>query len=236
MADTTGTLRPTASPAGTFESILATGAVAALIIVGMWYILSALALLYAKRTRNRSIKSAVARWGAPIIKTLAATSLATSLATPAFAAGEPIDLSWGADVPASVAESEPSGYLPADPDNLWLPRHAASRADLQPKTTGSAASLSPQTSVEGSAPFATSAETSALSTASAHTDPDAGRQPLQSTYTVKPGDNLWSIVRSHYSPTTDSEAANLVLDLWQANASTITDPNVIYPGQALQLP
>ena len=98
------TSRPVSSPRGDFEHLLVIAAFGALLVVALWYLTSIAALIYAKRTRDRRLRAAVARWGAPLIKTLAATGLATALATPAMASTDPVDLSWGSDAPESASE------------------------------------------------------------------------------------------------------------------------------------
>ncbi len=50
------------------------------------------------------------------------------------------------------------------------------------------------------------------------------------TYTVVPGDCLWTICQRIYGTGTKWG------ELWAANASIIANPRLIYPGQVLQLP
>ncbi len=210
--------RPVSSPRGDFEHLLVIAAFGALLVVALWYLTSIAALIYAKRTRDRRLRAAVARWGAPLIKTLAATGLATALATPAMASTDPVDLSWGSDAPESASEVTDA--------------HAFVSSPAQPTVEA-----------ENHTPVP---DFSANETAAAPYDPtlpspvsvsQTGGQLLGNVHVVQPGETLWSIVRDHYAPATDAQVANVVLDLWSANSSTIgSNPDLIYPGQRLELP
>lgn len=267
--------RPVSSPRGDFEQLLVIAAFGTLLVVALWYLTSIAALIYAKRTRDRRLRAAVARWGAPLIKTLAATGLATALATPAMASTDPVDLSWGSDEPESTSEvtdssaesTSPSGSdsppvvtssppvdtgtindaegvdseltssastvkIAPDADDLWLPAHAFVSSPARPTVEAEHHTPVP--------------DSSANETAAAIDDPtlpspvsvsQTGGQLLGNVHVVQPGETLWSIVRDHYAPATDAQVANLVLDLWNANSSTIgSNPDLIYPGQRLELP
>ena len=56
------------------------------------------------------------------------------------------------------------------------------------------------------------------------------REASQVTYTVQPGDSLWSIAQHYYG---SGFQWNLI---WHANASQISDPNDINVGQQLVIP
>ena len=66
--------------------------------------------------------------------------------------------------------------------------------------------------------------------------------PLSSSsYTVKSGDNLWDISLGVLTsalghPPTTQQVATYTIALIADNRSTVTDPNLIYPGQSLVLP
>ncbi len=52
----------------------------------------------------------------------------------------------------------------------------------------------------------------------------------ENTYTVRYGDNLWTIARVNYG-----DGAKWVI-IYDANRTIIRDPNLIFPGQVLTLP
>lgn len=63
------------------------------------------------------------------------------------------------------------------------------------------------------------------------TSPASGSQPVQETvYTVKSGDSLSKIAQQQYG---DSTKWRKIFD---ANKDTIKDPNLIHPGQKLNIP
>ncbi|WP_067936779.1 LysM peptidoglycan-binding domain-containing protein [Alicyclobacillus kakegawensis] len=64
--------------------------------------------------------------------------------------------------------------------------------------------------------------------------------PKVSTYTVKSGDNLWTIVSKEYGIPNSGQAnytkiANILAQVEKANPQ-IKNPNLIYPGQKINLP
>ena len=54
--------------------------------------------------------------------------------------------------------------------------------------------------------------------------------PAARTYTVKPGDTLSGIAKTHMGD------ANAYMKIFEANRDQLTDPNLIKPGQVLKLP
>ena len=69
-----------------------------------------------------------------------------------------------------------------------------------------------------------------LRLAKAEKERDAGTAPAAKTYTVQPWDCLWAIAAKFYGKGSDYTR------IAQANASQITRPNLIHPGQVLTLP
>lgn len=60
---------------------------------------------------------------------------------------------------------------------------------------------------------------------------DAGTGTMAATrFTVQPGNSLWRIARSHLG------SGYRYIDLYRANREQIRDPDLIYPGQVLDLP
>lgn len=61
--------------------------------------------------------------------------------------------------------------------------------------------------------------------------------PKKSSYTVKPGDNLWTISKENYAgDLTDTRIMQLIQAVYQDNMDQIQDPNLIYPNQTFTLP
>jgi nucleoid-associated protein YgaU len=56
------------------------------------------------------------------------------------------------------------------------------------------------------------------------------QQPTATTHTVQPGDTLSAIARKYLGN------ANAYMDIFNANADKLSDPNVIRPGQVLTIP
>lgn len=215
--------RPMTSPMSAFENALITTAGLTLVAVTLWYIVSLAAYLYARRARNSAVGKTVARWGAPHIRSLAAKTLVTAsltaLASPAMAVSEPIDLSWGAELPAATTGAV--AELPAGTTGL-IGMNGSTAPEKSPPALGigSGAMLladRDQPTVGGADSAGMVAEREAV-------------------YVVVTGDSLWSIVKEHYAPATDAESARLVDAVWRANSATIgADPDLIYPGQHLTL-
>lgn len=61
--------------------------------------------------------------------------------------------------------------------------------------------------------------------------------PKKSPYTVKPGDNLWTIAKKNYEGIqNNTQIARESLAIYQANRDQIQNPNLIYPNQIITLP
>ena len=171
-------------------------------------------------------------WGAPAVRRIAASALLVSLSSaPALAAegtsGED-DLGWRptSSAPASPSLSptsspqagQSSSGPAAEPDGTHSPTE--STAPLQAPSGGSATSTSPNTSENHS------------STAS-----DAPA-PSQRTYTVLPGESLWSVTtRLLPADSSPSEIAQAWPALYHANKDVIgPNPSLIRPGEELSVP
>ncbi|GAA0440990.1 hypothetical protein GCM10008983_17590 [Lentibacillus halophilus] len=62
-------------------------------------------------------------------------------------------------------------------------------------------------------------------------------EPKQSSYNVKPGDNLWTIVKNNYDGNlTNARIMQGVQAIYQSNRDKIQNPDLIYPKQTFTLP
>lgn len=61
-------------------------------------------------------------------------------------------------------------------------------------------------------------------------EPEAAPEPEAVFYTVKSGDTLGGIAKTHYG------SAGKYPVIFEANKPMLTDPNKIYPGQVLRIP
>lgn len=58
----------------------------------------------------------------------------------------------------------------------------------------------------------------------------AAPEPEATMYTVKSGDTLWAIAKTHYND------GNKYPAIFEANKPMLSDPDKIYPGQMLRIP
>src|SRR5699024_3103314 len=62
-------------------------------------------------------------------------------------------------------------------------------------------------------------------------------KPKESSYTVQPGDNLWTISKENYHGNqTNAQSVREVQAIYKANQDQIQNPNLIYPNQTIKLP
>ncbi|WIM07490.1 LysM peptidoglycan-binding domain-containing protein [Trueperella bernardiae] len=218
----------TGAPQQDLEAVLVAASAVAIALVVLWYLIAALALLRASRSGSRTLRARVARWGPPILKGIAAAGLAGSFIAPASA---DVDLSWGAPLPSASTLYEPAGAIhDADPA-------VASETAVAPLPEAGpvAAAEAPRIGKPlHDAALAATRESAPI----ARVDHTAGATLIsERTHIVEAGDCLWSIARDYYSPSNDSELADIVLDLYLANKGVIgDDPNLIRPGQIITLP
>ena len=59
---------------------------------------------------------------------------------------------------------------------------------------------------------------------------------MPDSITVAPGDSLWSIAASLHPDADDASIDAAWRAIYEANADTLPDPNLIHPGQKLTLP
>lgn len=65
---------------------------------------------------------------------------------------------------------------------------------------------------------------------SAQKERSADNKPTAKTYTVKSGDTLWGIAKTYYGD------GSQYVKIYNANKSTMSNPNVLYVGQVLTIP
>ncbi|MFT0847457.1 LysM peptidoglycan-binding domain-containing protein [Actinomycetaceae bacterium L2_0104] len=180
---------------------------------GLWVALSYAVLARARRDNRVTLGVRIARRIATpgVRRALAGLSVSsTLLVSPALA--DPIPEEAGPDLGWAVSsstsvESWAQSENPEDPD-LGFSSASTTR--------------SPTPSLNTTLPSST------------HT-PDSN--PSDSSYTVIPGDTLWSIADDHLREGASSADIALAADAWfRANADHILDPDLIYPGQLLISP
>ena len=66
--------------------------------------------------------------------------------------------------------------------------------------------------------------------------PSAPTSAAPESFTVAPGDSLWSIAASLRPGADDASIDAAWRAIYEANADTLPDPNLIHPGQKLTLP
>ncbi|PIC70831.1 hypothetical protein CSV77_05845 [Sporosarcina sp. P16b] len=69
------------------------------------------------------------------------------------------------------------------------------------------------------------------------TSSEESQQQNPLAYTVKRGDNLWTIIKTHYpNIQTNTEISRQVQEVYDANKHQIAHPDLIYPNQTFTLP
>lgn len=127
--------------------------------------------------------------------------------------------------PATVTRLPDGG--PADPAPSGRPLVAPKRQASAPATTRRVATAAPRPAPATRRPL--------RQTAAAPIPPGAR------TYTVVPGDSFWRIAAGHEAqrlgrPPTDAEIGRYWVTLVAANRQRVVDPDLIFPGQVLELP
>lgn len=130
---------------------------------------------------------------------------------------------------AAPAEPEPA---PAEPEPA-----PAEPAPAPAETEPAPAETAPAPAETAPAPAETEPAPAETAPAPAETTPAPAPAPKPATtpitgktYTVVAGDCLWSIAQRVYGTGTKWG------ELWAANASTIANPRLIFPGQVIQIP
>lgn len=164
------------------------------------------------------------RWGAPLVRRVAASAVVVGLTASPALAQEPApssdDLGWRPTV-SQAHEAEPTPAGAGDPTTTPAPQSQA--ATSAPDTAAAAGpdQQSPQ------APGSTESEGSA-----------PGEAASTSSSVVEVGDSLWSITAEALGPeATDAAVAAAWPVVYRSNTDAIgPDPDVIHPGTRLALP
>ncbi|WP_159625683.1 LysM peptidoglycan-binding domain-containing protein [Actinomyces sp. zg296] len=220
-----------------------------------WHLLSAAVAIAATRTpRGGPARSAVERWGAPLVRRIAIGALlAGAAAAPAVAAEPP-----GPEAPYLGWRPTSSQTGPtAAPASSGSPVTGPSASSSTPRLgEGPAPTSAPSTPAPPSGGAATGVEEPAGSgdgergtgspgsrEGSANSTPDAGSAPSAGTgqeaaLVVEPGQSLWSISAARLGP--QASAADIARAwplLYRANEGAIgSEPGLIHPGQRLTVP
>jgi nucleoid-associated protein YgaU len=134
--------------------------------------------------------------------------------------------------PAAVTTTTP----PTTTARPALPTTTA--AAPTPRPTAPAASTAPSTTPPAPAPSVPATPPRKQRSRPVDTPEPAAIPHASRRYTVRPGDNLWSIARATLGGAADAEVAPYWDALIAANRSRLRsgDPNLIYPGEVLGLP
>jgi len=136
------------------------------------------------------------------------------------AAGAAEEPSQAPPAPSASSPAPSSGQAPVAPPP-GLPSPAASSAPSPANQESAAQQPQPGSSSSAVAPAATPAAPAEVA--------QAEKPPAPTTYTIKPGDTLWSISSQQLSDPFNWPK------LWNVNPM-VTNPDLIYPGKVLTLP
>jgi hypothetical protein len=209
-------------------------AVARLAALGLAWWLAASTVLYllASVTSIPGLVRGV-RWATfPPVRRMIDGALATSIVVSSTLASPGVAVAAPADRAAVVVELDEAGEQAAGAEPVYHPRPAgdAGPNSYEPRP----ANDSPSTA------------TSPSRTATASPENEPATVPTTATYTVRPGDNFWTIAEQHLAVARDHPSDELDTDsvraywlrLVQANAGDLAsdDPDLIWPGEQIKLP
>ena len=221
----------------------------------LWHVISALlALMTLPRAdgpgslRRGGASALAARlleaWGAPAVRRITASALLGSLSSaPALAAegtagGD--DLGWH---PTSSAPASPPSQssTPSPQADQPAPEATAGTGASQSRSESSTASAEQAPSTGSSASDRSSQSAEPPSPSSSRAQSSAGPDPQTSstpTYTVVPGESLWSITaRLLPAGSGPEQIAQAWPVLYRANSDVVgADPSLIRPGTVLSVP
>ena len=225
------------------------------ILGALWHVISALlALMTLPRAdgpgslRRGGASALAARlleaWGAPAVRRITASALlvslssAPALATEGTAGGD--DLGWH---PTSSAPASPPSQssTPSPQADQPAPEATAGTGASQSRSESSTASAEQAPSTGSSASDRSSQSAEPPSPSSSRAQSSAGPAPQTSstpTYTVVPGESLWSITaRLLPAGSGPEQIAQAWPVLYRANSDVVgADPSLIRPGTVLSVP
>lgn len=210
---------------GTWMSLLVCATAGLLCLcIALWW-LAGLVFYYSAlaRARRSTLHIQLPAWAPGLLKTLAGASLGLGALAPTQAYALPLEqaISVTARVHDGEALSDESALASAT-SPLFSQAHPQGRATVTvlPVTAKSYQPISP------------------LFGGATRVQPDFSEDVAATTYTVAPGDSLWSIAEDQLTPdASGAEVLALVHTIWQLNQKTIpTLDTLIFPGQTITLP
>lgn len=206
-----------------------------------WYVV-AVALLSALSTRGpHRLQLAITT---PAVRRLVAASLGLAALTtahprpPSARAGEdPTTVVAGIDGPTAAAQPLEPPTATARPADLATAtaRPLADAAATARLLDAPTATLRPHGAATATArPIDTASEVTTSHVATPTAAPDVALVPT--TWTVAPGESLWSIAEDVAAAVPVVDTASYWARLVEANRHRLADPDLIFPGQVLELP
>lgn len=218
------------SPAGLVEALVSNAVLIAGAVTAAWYFLTALAVLVSTLGRGfgasvTGLERMILRFGAPLLRRAVALTAATTLAlaTPSWADEPDRTPAEATESTASASSSTPAG------------RNAAFLVDLGWVPTPNLGAESNPAADSPAAPGNRQAALALAQPARAQTEQE---RPAPKSYTVRPGDSLWTIAANHLGAGSSPPSAQAIAAEWPrwylANSGIIgPDPNLIHPGMTL---
>ncbi|WP_366181101.1 hypothetical protein ABXS69_02920 [Actinomyces timonensis] len=217
-----------------------------------WHLLSAVVAIAATRMPTSGLaRTAVERWGAPLVRRIAVGALLAGMVAAPAAASEPP----GPDAPylgwqPTSSQTGPTATPASSGSPATGPSAPTPAPDLvgDPPSAPSAAPLAPEPPSQGGEPTSSGdggqgagsprpQEDAAGPTRDAGSAPSAGTGE-EDALVVEPGQSLWSISAERLGPRASAaDIARAWPLLYRANEGAIgSEPSLIHPGQRLTVP
>lgn len=227
---------------GTWMSLLVCAIAGLLCLcIALWW-LAGLVFYYSAlaRARRSTLHIQLPAWAPGLLKTLAGASLGLGALAPTQAYALPSE--QAISVTARVHNGETSSPLFPQASQITHDVETFS-ADSAPVSATSPLFSPGQTQGRATVtvlPVTTKSyqPISPLFGGGTRVQPDFSEDVAATTYTVAPGDSLWSIAEDQLTPdASGAEVLTLVHTIWQLNQKTIpTLDTLIFPGQTITLP